>query len=211
LLRRKDSALQADQPRIYIIDDDPAVLDSLALLLELHGFETERFESAEAFLAAYSPAWSGCVLVDLRMPGMSGLELQAEMGSRGFDMPLIMITAHGETSAARTSLKAGAVDFLEKPIDNQQLLSAIRAALEREAERIQKAAQEAEITRNLAKLTAREREVLDRVVAGRHNREIATELNISPRTVEVHKARIMSKLGVQRIPELVRVMLSVAR
>jgi RNA polymerase sigma factor (sigma-70 family) len=196
--------------RVYIIDDDAAVRDSLALLLRLHGFDTVGFSSAEAFLADVSPEWSGIVLVDLRMPGMSGLELQAELQSRKIELPVIIITAHGETSAARTSFKSGAVDFLEKPIDRDQLLTAVREGVRRESERVRRAGQTAEISRQLARLTPREREILDLVVAGRHNREIAHELDISVRTVEVHKARVMAKMGVERVADLLRVVLSVS-
>jgi RNA polymerase sigma factor (sigma-70 family) len=196
--------------RVYIIDDDAAVRDSLALLLRLHGFDTVGFSGAEAFLADVSPEWSGIVLVDLRMPGMSGLELQAELQSRKIELPVIVITAHGETSAARTSFKSGAVDFLEKPIDRDQLLTAVREGVRRESERVRRAGQAAEISRQLARLTPREREILDLVVAGRHNREIASELDISVRTVEVHKARVMAKMGVERVADLLRVVLSVS-
>ena len=194
--------------RIYIIDDDAAVRDSLALLLRLHGFDTVCFEGAEAFLEQATAECSGTVLVDLRMPGMSGLELQSELRARGIELPVIVITAHGETSAARTAFKTGAVDFLEKPIDRDQLLSAVREGMRMEAERVQRAGKAAEVTRQLGRLTPREREILDRVVAGKHNREIARELDISVRTVEVHKARVMSKMGVERVPDLVRLVLA---
>ncbi|MGZ8154548.1 MAG: response regulator transcription factor [Burkholderiales bacterium] len=196
--------------RVYIIDDDAAVRDSLALLLRLYGFDTVGFSGAEAFLADVSPEWSGIVLVDLRMPGMSGLELQGELQSRKIELPVIIITAHGETSAARTSFKSGAVDFLEKPIDRDQLLAAVREGVKRESERVRRAGQAAEISRQLARLTPREREILNLVVAGRHNREIASELDISVRTVEVHKARVMAKMGVERVADLLRVVLSVS-
>ena len=196
--------------RVYIIDDDAAVRDSLALLLRLHGFDTVGFPGAEAFLDEVSPAWSGIVLADLRMPGMSGLELQAELQARNIQLPVIIITAHGETSAARTSFKSGAVDFLEKPIDRDQLLNAVRDGVKLESERVRRAGQTAEISRQLARLTPREREILDRVVAGKHNREIARELEISVRTVEVHKARVMAKMGVERVADLLRVVLSVS-
>lgn len=194
--------------RIFIVDDDAAVRDSLALLLRLHGFETTGFANAEALLAEVAPSWSGVVLVDLRMPGMSGLELQGELRARGIELPVIIITAHGETSAARTSFRSGAVDFLEKPIDREQLLSAVREGFAMESERVRRAGQAAEISRQLGRLTPREREVLDRVIAGKHNREIAKELDISVRTVEVHKARAMAKLGVERVADLVRVVLT---
>jgi RNA polymerase sigma factor (sigma-70 family) len=196
--------------RVYIIDDDAAVRDSLALLLRLHGFDTVVFPDAEAFLADVSPEWSGIVLADLRMPGMSGLQLQAELQTRNIQLPVIIITAHGETSAARTSFKSGAVDFLEKPIDREQLLNAVRDGVRLESERMRRAGQTAEISRQLARLTPREREILDRVIAGKHNREIARELDISVRTVEVHKARVMAKMGVERVADLLRAVLSVS-
>jgi FixJ family two-component response regulator len=198
-------------PRVYIIDDDDAVRDSLALLLRLHGFDTLEFDGAEAFLSAVAAEWSGIILVDLRMPGMSGLELQAELQARKIELPVIVITAHGETSAARTSFKAGAVDFLEKPIDREQLLNAVREGLRLESERVRRAGQAATITRQLGRLTPREREVLDRVVEGKHNREIASELSISVRTVEVHKARVLSKMGVERVADLLRLILTAER
>ena len=196
--------------RVYIIDDDAAVRDSLALLLRLHGLETHVFAAAEAFLSQVTPEWSGIVLVDLRMPGMSGLELQTELRARRIQLPTIIITAHGEASAARTSFKSGAVDFLEKPIDRDQLLGALREAVGIESERVRLAGHAAEISKQLGRLTPREREVLDCIVAGKHNREIARELDISARTVEVHKARVMAKMGVERVADLLRAVLSVS-
>jgi len=192
------------EPTIYIIDDDPAVLDSLVVLLGLQGFRTQPFPGADAFLDAWSAEWTGCVLVDLRMPGKSGLELQLAMAELGITLPVVMITAHGDVSAARAAFKSGAVDFLEKPLDNRQLNHAIRTALERDRVERDRTRKSADASRQLARLTDREKEVLERVVAGRHNREIAAELGISARTVEAHKGRLMSKLGVERIPDLVR-------
>jgi RNA polymerase sigma factor (sigma-70 family) len=192
------------EPTIYIIDDDPAVLDSLVVLLGLQGFRTQPFAGADAFLDAWSAEWTGCVLVDLRMPGKSGLELQLAMAELGITLPVVMITAHGDVSAARAAFKSGAVDFLEKPLDMKQLKHAVKTALERDRVEREQARKSAEANRQLARLTDREKEVLERVVAGRHNREIAAELGISPRTVEAHKRRLMAKLGVERIPDLVR-------
>lgn len=200
--------MAAAHPRVYVIDDDDAVRDSLGLFLGLHGFDTVAFPSAEAFLDARRPEWSGIVVADLRMPGMSGLELQAELQNRRIELPMIIITAHGEISAVRASLKSGAIDFLEKPIDSDQLLNAIRQGLEREAERVRRAGYAADVARQLARLTGREREVLDGIVAGKHNREIAGELGISARTVEVYRARVMAKMGVDRIPDLIRILMS---
>ena len=189
---------------VFIIDDDLAVLDSLVLLLGLQGYATRAFSSADDFLKSWSESWRGCVVADLRMPEKSGLELQREMIARGITLPIVIITAHGDVSAARASLKAGAVDFLEKPLDNAQLVSAVRAALERDERERASAREIVELHQQIERLTPREREVLDGVLAGRHNREIAAALGISARTIEVYKARVMAKLGVERVPELVR-------
>ena len=192
---------------VYLIDDDPGVRDSLSMLLDLRGFRTRAFASAEDFLAALDPGWTGCAVIDLRMPGMSGGALQEEMLRRAVPQPVVIITAHGDIAAARATLKAGAVDFIEKPIDDEQLVIAIRTAFDRDAETQRDVARAAELATRLDRLTDREREVLDRVIAGRHNREIAAELGISPRTVEVYKARMMEKLQVRRVPDLVRLVL----
>lgn len=196
-------------PTVYIVDDDAAVRDSFALLLRLQGFSARVFASGEEFLAAYSPDWAGCVVLDLRMPGMSGLGLQSAMLDRGIKLPVVVVTAHGDVAAARAMLRAGALDFLEKPLDDNQLVAAIRAALQRDAEDRGRALAVAQAKQWIERLTPREREVLDLVVAGRHNREIAADLGISVRTVEVYKARLMEKLRVDRLPELIRLVLMV--
>lgn len=195
-------------PVVHVVDDDAGVRESLVMLLDLHGFATVGYPSAEAFLEAGPPAGPGCIVVDLRMPGMSGLELQAKLAALGNPVPLLMITAHGDASAARASLLGGAVDFLEKPLDNRQLLAAIRSALDRDAARREREEQEAGLRARIERLTPREREVLDRVLEGRHNREIAVELGISVRTVEVHKAHLLAKLDVERLPDLVQLCLA---
>lgn len=188
---------------VHVVDDDAAVRDSLALLLELKGIAARSHASAEAFLKAYDGR-PGCVVVDLRMPGMSGLELQEELKRRGIALPLIMVTAYGDVPTARAALKAGAFDFVEKPIEEERLIATLQAALAAaQAERAD--AEELAVFRaRRERLTAREREVLDMVVEGRHNREIAEALAISPRTVEVYRARMMEKLQVRRLPDLVR-------
>jgi RNA polymerase sigma factor (sigma-70 family) len=196
---------------IYVIDDDRGVRESLVLLLSLQGHATRAFDSGEAFLAAALPEWSGCALVDLRMPGMSGLELQRELAARGISLPLIFITAHGDVTATRQALKSGAVDFIEKPLDEVELLAAIESACKRDEHARQSRAHSERFSELLTRLTPREREILDRVVAGEHNREIAQALGISARTVEVHKAHLMDKLQIERIPDLVRAMLGLRR
>lgn len=190
---------------VHIVDDDAAVRDALSVLLSLRGYRTACFESAEDFLAAIAPDWSGCVIADIRMPGMSGLEMQGELVRRGLRMPVIVITAHGDAASARAAFKAQAVDFLEKPFDTDGAMAAVEAALGRERSRL--AADEAARRREraLGKLTAREREVMRLLVLGLPNGEVAGQLGISPRTVEIHKARVLAKLGARNVAELIRI------
>ncbi len=188
---------------VYIVDDDASVRDSLALMLGLAGYTTRLFADAEDFLATWEPWWAGCVVADLRLPGKSGLELQAELRARGSNLPFIVITAHGDVPSARTAFQGRAIDFLEKPFQHAQLLAAIKSGFACEDARLERR-RDAE---KLVGLTAREREVLAHVAKGRHAKEIAAALGISPRTVEVHKTRIMEKLQVRNIGELVRLAL----
>jgi FixJ family two-component response regulator len=192
--------MQADSLTVYVVEDDASVRDSLALMLGLAGYRTALFPDAEAFLAAYRDDWTGCVVADLRLPGRSGVELQGELRARGSRLPFIIITAHADVPTVRAAFHADAVDFLEKPFDHAQLRAAIERAFSREGRRLQRTADSAK----LAALTARERDVLEQAAKGLHAKEIAARLGISPRTVEVHKARIMEKLGVRNIGELVR-------
>jgi RNA polymerase sigma factor (sigma-70 family) len=192
---------------IAIVDDDDAVRDSLALLLRLHGFATREFASGEAFLKWAGTEPADCVLLDLRMAGLSGIDVQGELARRRLGWPIVMLTAHGDVATTRAALKGGAFDFIEKPFDDELLVQTIRAATQRSAERRTQFEREARFARDLERLTAREREVLGHVLAGRHNREIAVLLDISPRTIEVYKARIMDKLNVDRLPDLVRLAL----
>jgi FixJ family two-component response regulator len=189
---------------VFIIDDDAKVRDSIALMLGLMGFRTAVFDSAEAFLAAYRSDWAGCAIVDLRLPGQSGLELQRELHARNSALPVVVITAHGDVASARAAFQANAVDFLEKPFDDAQLRNAIEKAFALEERRIQNADDVREAAQRLSMLTAREREVMEQATQGRHAKEIAAALGISPRTVEVHKTRLMAKLGVRNVAELVR-------
>lgn len=189
---------------VYIIDDDPAVRDSIALMLGLGGYRTASFPDAEAFETARRADWAGCVVADVRLPGRSGLQLMEELRLKNVPLPFVIITAHGDVPTARAAFLGRAVDFLEKPFSEQQLFGAIEAAFDNEATRVGRAAQHAEDTARLARLTPREREVLELAALGRHAKEIAAALNISPRTVEVHKAHVMDKLGVRNGAELVR-------
>lgn len=186
--------------RVFVVDDDAGVRDSLALMLGLAGYRAVLFADAEAFLAAWRADWAGCVVADLRLPGMSGIALQAELRARGSALPIIIITAHGDVPSARAAFQAEAVDFLEKPFRDDQLTTAIESAFSKEDLRLRRAGD----ARKLDILTPREREVLDAAAQGLHAREIGDKLGISTRTVEVHKTRIMAKLGVRNVAELVR-------
>ena len=200
--------MHSDSLTVFIVDDDPSVRDSIALMLGLLGFRTTVFADAEGFLSAYQADWTGCVVADLRLPGKSGLELQAELGARGSTLPFIIITAHGDVPSARAAFQAQAIDFLEKPFDDEHLRAAILTAFSLEGRRIRRADDSRDDAERLAKLTLREREVMEQAVAGLHAKEIAATLGISPRTVEVHKTRLMAKLGVRNVAELVRFTLS---
>lgn len=212
---------------VFIIDDDSSVRDALMLLLSLRGHACAAFASAEDFLAALQPSWRGCVVADIRMSGMSGLQLQAMLREQGLPLPVIVITAHGDVAAARQAFMANAVDFLEKPFDGEQLLRAVEAGLARvravataQAAPARAAtgpvlpvlatapgtARAADNAHHAAAptLSPREHEVMGLLVQGLHNRRIADELGISHRTVEVHKARVLDKLGVRSVVELVR-------
>ena len=194
---------------IFIVEDDQSVRDALALLLGLKGYAVAVFSDAESFLSAFKPHWSGCLLIDIRMPGMDGLSLQKQLLAIGCTIPVIIMTGHGSAESARGAFRAQAVDFLEKPLNNEKLMVAIEEALIRQAGVQERTDKQAASTRLLQSLTPREREVMELVVTGSHNREIADLLGISVRTVEVHKARMMMKLQVENIAELVRLSLRV--
>lgn len=196
-----------DNQIVYIVDDDAWVRDSLAVMLGVEGFRTQSFAGAQEFLNDYRPAGAGCLLLDVKMPGMSGLELQKALRERGADIPIIVITAHGDVPTARTALISGAVEFLEKPVDPVQLLTAVRAALKGNAARRLEVRRMEEERRKLDILTVRERQVMELVAKGTHYRKIAETLGISPRTVEGHKARMMEKLQVRNVTELVHLVL----
>jgi FixJ family two-component response regulator len=175
---------------IYIVDDDIAIRDSLALLLGLKGFRTQIFASAENLLAAYNPNWFGCMLVDVRMPGMDGLQLHAELCRRECAVPIVIMTAYGDVATARGALKAGVEDFLEKPVDDSVLIDVLQTAIDAQAALRQTAARPT----GLPSLTTREQQVLEMVRAGLQVKQIAEKLQISPRTVEVYKSRMNQKL-----------------
>jgi RNA polymerase sigma factor (sigma-70 family) len=197
--------LPPNAPTVFVVDDDAAIRDSLSLLLNLKGYRVQAYGSAEDFLAACNTEAAGCLIADVRLPGMDGLSLQATLTEQGVQLPVIVISAHGDASTARTAFKAQAVDFLEKPIDDNQLFNAVSTALAQDAARRKEEATGAEMRDRLERLSRREREVMRLAAAGKSNREIGELLGISPRTVEVYKARMMEKLQARNLSELVRI------
>jgi two-component system response regulator FixJ len=194
---------------VHVIDDDEAVRHSLEFLFESAGLVVRTYESAESFLGVAAGLRAGCVLTDVRMPGMDGLALQRKMREIGLRLPVIVMTGHGDVPIAVQALKAGAADFIEKPFDDEVLLAAVRAALDADRRAREREAEIEEIAAHLASLTPRERQVLERLVAGQPNKAIAYALGTSPRTVEVHRARVMEKMGARSLSELVRMALRV--
>lgn len=193
---------------VFIVEDDPSVRDSLGLLLGLHGYTVALYASAENFLDVMQPDWRGCALLDIRMPGMNGLTLQQRMLESGCTLPVVIMTAHGDVDSARTAFRSRAVDFLEKPLDHEKMLLAVQDAFLHQVDVQESTMRANQYTRLKATLTPREKEVMELVVTGLHNRDIAELLGISARTVEVHKAHMMEKLAVASVPDLVRLSMS---
>jgi two-component system response regulator FixJ len=194
-------------PIVHVIDDDAAVRDSLAFLLSSAGIPAETHESAVAFLDRHGGADVGCIVTDIRMPEVNGLDLLRRVKESNPELPVILITGHGDVPLAVEAMKLGAADFIEKPFDDEALLAAIGAALDRNRRREREEAQLLELRARLASLSAREREVLDGLVAGHPNKTIAYDLGISPRTVEVYRANVMTKMQAATLSELVRMAL----
>ena len=192
---------------VHVIDDDADVRQSLAFLLTAAGLTVRVHDSALAFLDVLPGIKDGCVVTDVRMPGMDGLELQRRLRQHKARLPVIVMTGHGDVPLAVEAMKSGAVDFIEKPFEDETLLSAIRSAHARQAQASDRDARATAIQQRISKLSEREREVLDRLVAGKANKVIAFELGISPRTVEVYRANVMTKMQAESLSELVRMAL----
>ena len=194
--------------RVYLVDDDEAVRDSLSLLLEAKGYDARGFASAVEFLAAAPSLPIGCLVADIRMPEMDGLELQQRLIERNLEFPLVMITGHGDVPLAVRAMKAGAIDFIQKPFASEAILSSLGVACQRLTGSDPADPMKAAATSKLALLSPRERQVLEGLLAGLPNKSIAYDLAISPRTVEVHRARVMDKMGARSLSELVRLALA---
>jgi len=194
---------------VYIVEDDEAVRDSLSLLLQSEGMPVSAYDRAARFLEDWRPDMAGCVVLDIRMPEMDGMELQEALVERGSDLPIIFVTGHGDVPLAVEAMRQGAVDFIEKPYHEDQLLEKIRTALSENAEQRQVREEKQVILDRLSELTPREREIMDRMIAGQANKVIAIELSISQRTVEIHRSRVMHKMGTHSLAHLVRMVLSV--
>ena len=192
------------EPTIYVVDDDEAVRDSLRWLIASVDLDVETHGSAKEFLEAFEPGRPGCLLVDVRMPGMSGLELQKHLAERAADLPVVIITGHGDVQMAVNAMKDGAFDFIEKPFNDQPLLNLVQRAVEYSYENAREHARRNQIKGGLEKLTFRERQILDMIVAGESNRNIAVELRITPKTVEAHRAKVMAKMQATSLADLIK-------
>ncbi|MFO1372087.1 MAG: response regulator [Candidatus Competibacteraceae bacterium] len=193
-------------PTVFLIDDDPAVRDAISLLLRAGGLKVETFPNAASFIEAGVQSQPGCLVLDVRMPGMSGLDLQKHLNAWGCHMPVIFMTGHGDIPMATRAMKAGAFDFVEKPFQGYLLLERIQAALALDAKERRRQARRDEITGRMALLSPREREVLERVAAGQYNKVIAAELGISLSTVEIHRKRVMEKLQADSLSDLIQML-----
>jgi FixJ family two-component response regulator len=197
------------QQTVYVVEDDEAVRDSLELLLKSDGKPVKTYDNANAFLKDYSEKMAGCIVLDIRMPGMDGMELQRKLNEKHSILPIIFVTGHGDVPMAVDAMKEGAVDFIQKPYREEALLQKIEAALEQDKEQRKTLGEKQEILRRVKSLTPREHEIMDRMIAGQANKVIAIELEISQRTVEIHRSRVMHKMGTHSLAHLVRMVLSV--
>lgn len=197
--------MSISEPTVFIVDDDAAVRDSLMLMVEQEGFNVMTFSSGDSFLAAYQPECLGCAVIDIRMQGMDGMQLQEELSHRNIRLPVIFLTGHGDIPLSVKAVKAGAVDFLTKPVTRDNLLASLHSAILESEKLISQLANDQDAKTRLAELTEREREVMALAVAGSPNKEIARRLGISHRTVEIHKSKIMHKTGATNLLDLARI------
>lgn len=194
---------------VYVVEDDEAVRDSLELLLKSDSKAVKTYPSATDFLGDYSEEMAGCIVLDIRMPGMDGMELQKKLNARHSLLPIIFVTGHGDVPLAVDAMKEGAVDFIQKPYREEALLEKIESALKQDLEQRKTLDERQEIVRRIKTLTPRETEIMERMIGGQANKVIAIELEISQRTVEIHRSRVMHKMGTHSLAHLVRMVLSV--
>ncbi|MCJ7555721.1 MAG: response regulator transcription factor [Gammaproteobacteria bacterium] len=202
---KKDNT--ADKPTVFVVDDDEPVRDSLRMLMRSVGLNAETFSGAAEFLAAYDPDHPGCLVLDIRMPGMSGMELQDKLNEIHAILPIIFITGHGDVPMAVKAIQYGAADFIQKPFRDQDLLDRINKAIEQDASNRAQLLETRDIEERLSNLTPREKEVLELIVDGRPNKVIAADLEVSQRTVEIHRARVMDKMRASSLAHLVRMVM----
>lgn len=193
------------EPVVFIVDDDESVRDSLSVLLSVAGFRTSSYPSCESFLESYKPRDRGCLILDMRLPQMSGLDLHKQLMGKGFILPVIMITAYADVKTAVEAMKTRVFDFIEKPFDDTEIISLVRSALEYGEESRGRHAWREQHVQHLQRLTSREHQVFELLAEGRTNKEIGRLLEISPRTVEIHRARVMEKLEIQNLHDLIRI------
>jgi two-component system, LuxR family, response regulator FixJ len=198
-----------NKPTVFIVDDDDAIRDSLQMLMSSVGLESACYASAREFLTSYDPDRPGCLVLDVRMPGMSGIDLQERLVAMNSILPIIFITGHGEVPMAVHAMRAGAVDFIQKPFSEQALLDQIHLAVEQDAKSRAMLGRRDAIVERIASLTPRERQVMEMVIDGMANKVIAIDLGVSERTVEIHRARVMQKMGAESLPHLVRMAIQV--
>lgn len=191
------------RPTVFVIDDEASVRDALALFLDSEGLSVKTYETAQSFLNEYRSNFHGCMIVDIRMPAMSGLELQETLTGKGVNLPIIFLTGHGDVPMSAKAFKAGAMDFIEKPFNDEDLLASIRDAIAKDRALRQLRFQGARIVKRFSNLTPREKQVMQGVVAGKPNKVIAKELGVSPRTIDIHRSRVMQKMGARTLPDLV--------
>lgn len=203
-VRKRLAPATGAAPIVYVVDDDDAAREYVQWLLESAGWTVRSYDGAQGFLDGYDPAFPGCLVSDVRMPGLSGLDLQRELAERNIRLPIIMISAFAEVPMAVRAMRDGAMDFLEKPFDGQTLIERVRSAVETDRRQREEQLERDDVAASLARLTPRQLSVLEGLTAGKPSKVIAAELGVSPRTVDVHRFRLMHQLGAQSLPDLFR-------
>lgn len=206
VMNQVSSEATACKGKVFVVDDDQAVRDSMSWWIESHGYEVELYDSAQAFLDSFRPDMTGCIILDVRMPGMDGLQLQTLLMERGCTLPTIFVTGHAEVPIAIAAIRCGGFDFLEKPFDDELLLDRIQLALAQEVQARTQPNNHQDIVNRMARLTTQEKRIMQRITHGMSNRQMADELGLSHKTIEVYRTRVMQKMEVSSLPMLVRLL-----